>query len=191
MSKKSARQFPDVVVNAKNEKGTEEFSIQKWTDLHKDGSFDALVSEHMYLHNRYFIKETDRATAVLTPAYLDELITKLLQQKLAPGKSTDSLLSTERGALAAFSAKIDLAHSLGLIDSITWGDLHIIRRIRNDFAHQVDIHDFSYDSVLNRCNELYVYKQQKLTSSAQARQAFLASVLRASWEIAKPLANGT
>lgn len=41
------------------------------------------------------------------------------------------------GPLATLSAKIDLARLLGLVTETIRSDLHIIRDIRNEFAHQI------------------------------------------------------
>lgn len=60
-----------------------------------------------------------------------------------------------RGPLGDFAARIDLALGLNWIDEATFSDLHIIRKIRNDFAHHPD-HDltFANDSISGRLSNL-------------------------------------
>ena len=46
-------------------------------------------------------------------------------------------LFKNNGPLATLSAKIDLARLLGLISEMVRSDLHIIRDVRNEFAHEI------------------------------------------------------
>ena len=86
---------------------------------------------------RDFAKESDRAAIVLGAAKLDTLLRQLLQRSLRPcTSSTDDLLDSER-PLGTFSARIDVCYRLGLIDSELTRALHLIRRIRNEVAHEV------------------------------------------------------
>jgi DNA-binding MltR family transcriptional regulator len=69
------------------------------------------------------------------------------------------------GPLSTFSARINLAHALRIIDDAEYRDLHIIRRIRNDFAHRRDC-DFETETVRNRIRDLS--KSEKQDSPAEA-----------------------
>jgi hypothetical protein len=84
-----------------------------------------------------FAKESDRAAVVLGAAKLDQLLYDLLQRTLLPCPSAqDDLLDTER-PLGTFSARINACHRIGLIDVEMARAVHLVRRIRNDFAHEV------------------------------------------------------
>ncbi len=84
-----------------------------------------------------FEKETDRAAAVLVGAMLDEVLASLLRKRLIPPLSKErSLLDSPYAPLGTFSARIDAAYQLGLISSYLARDLHLIRKIRNEFAHE-------------------------------------------------------
>ena len=63
------------------------------------------------------------------------------------------------GALATFSAKIDIAYAFGLIGTQERADLHIIRKIRNDFAHAVQYElSFLTEAIANRVRSLIIPK---------------------------------
>lgn len=86
--------------------------------------------------------ESDRAVAILLSAELDELLRRIIERKLVPHNkqifkdvSKNDLLSSY-GAIGTFAARIDLGYRLGLLDSFVAHDLHIIRKIRNMFAHE-------------------------------------------------------
>ena len=81
--------------------------------------------------------EGERSAVVLGAARLDVSLEKLLKAviKHNPG-GVDNLFDTDR-PLGTFSAKIGLAHRLGLIDSEFEHSLQMIRKLRNDFAHSI------------------------------------------------------
>ena len=190
MKKSRRSQKLNVVTGVDTPEGTPraEMTIE---ELSKDDPTSYVINEHIYLHNRYFTKESDRAVGVLAPAYLDEVLTRAIRAKLLPTTSTGNLLSSDRGALASFASKIDLAHSLGLIEEVTWKNLHVLRKIRNDFAHDVDLHDFSHDTIIDKCRNLIFPANQKIADSKDARRAFTICVWLISLELSKVAPAGT
>lgn len=84
-----------------------------------------------------FSEETDRAAVILGTAKLDILLYQILQRFLLPeASSTDELLDGD-APLSSLSSKIKMAYRLGLIDSEFARALHLVRRIRNSFAHEL------------------------------------------------------
>lgn len=81
-------------------------------------------------------EESDRACAVLGVATLDALLENLLRGSTLSDSPKE--LYEGSGALATFAAKIDVAYSFGLISAEERHDLHLLRKIRNDFAHAVN-----------------------------------------------------
>jgi len=51
------------------------------------------------------------------------------------------------GPLRTFSAKIDIAYSMGLISAGVRRDLHAMREIRNEFAHSDGILSFNHEAI--------------------------------------------
>ncbi|HEV2146148.1 MAG TPA: hypothetical protein VGR37_01895 [Longimicrobiaceae bacterium] len=103
-----------------------------------------------------FQAETDRACGVLAGALLDTLLERLL--RLALPEAGNEVF---QGAapLASFSAKIDMAYYMRLLSEEDRRDLHLVRKIRNDFAHAVDhTLGFSAPNVANRVRELRLPK---------------------------------
>jgi DNA-binding MltR family transcriptional regulator len=98
-------------------------------------------------------KETDRGAAVLAGGYLDALLEDLLRAVLVLGPKLDDLISTGR-PLGSFSSRIDLAYSLGLLPEVRLRDLHLIRKIRNYFAHDMEADTFAMSPVCDWCREL-------------------------------------
>lgn len=84
-----------------------------------------------------FKGETDRAAVVLGAAKLDLVMYQILKSFLVPSASSKDELMDGDSPLGTFSSKINMMHRLGLIDSSFARALHIIRKIRNSFAHEV------------------------------------------------------
>lgn len=91
--------------------------------------------------------ETDRAAALLGAAYLDKYLADMFRVRLH--EDAPNRLFQAHGPLGEFAGKIDLAYSLGWLSADIWADLHTIRKIRNDFAHDPN-HLLSFAAESNR-----------------------------------------
>lgn len=105
--------------------------------------------------HRAFQEESDRAAAIVVAAMLDDALKSLLSRRLLQPMAKDrSLLDGDQAPLGTFSARIDAAHQLGLISRWMARDLHLVRKIRNEFAHSPFTLTFESDVVLNRVRAL-------------------------------------
>ena len=109
--------------------------------------------------NRFFKNETqkcgERATAILSAAILDDAIGSLLKCTLLPcATNKDPLFDSAYAPLETFSAKVDLAVRMGLITAGVARSLHLIRKIRNEFAHNISGCSFNHASVRSRVWEI-------------------------------------
>ena len=84
-----------------------------------------------------FKNESDRAAVILGAAKIDSLLAQLLDRYLLPSLSSKDELLEGDSPLATFSARINVAYRLGLITADFAKSLHLFRRIRNSFAHEV------------------------------------------------------
>lgn len=121
-----------------------------------------------------FKKESDRACVILSVAMFERALETILKARLvATGSPEDNLLDVVYAPISAFSAKIDFTHRLGLISTKFCRDLHTIRKIRNDFAHNITGCTFENASVHSRIIELcrssgLVEKEPKVRKSFQS-----------------------
>lgn len=112
-----------------------------------------------------FAKESDRASVIVAASIFDNSLRDLLKQHLvANASSTDELFDGTNAPLATFSAKIAFAHRIGVISGAFARNLHLIRRIRNEFAHNIHGGSFEDTGVKSRVMELY--KGQTYTNKA-------------------------
>lgn len=99
--------------------------------------------------------ESDRGCALMAASYLDGELEKLLRDYLVPDTQVANSLFRSDGALGSFGSRIDLAYLLGLIGVSARRDLHLIRKMRNEFGHIAKPISFDDEAMVNRCRELY------------------------------------
>lgn len=102
-----------------------------------------------------FKEESDRAAVVLGASKLDQMLGLVLERFLLPCPNMTDQLFANNGPLGTFSAKIDVCHRLGLIDSEFCKAIHLVRRIRNSFAHEVYGASLNNGSHKDRIKSLY------------------------------------
>jgi hypothetical protein len=101
-----------------------------------------------------FRDESDRAAVVLGAAKLDQLLYRIIQAFLIPVTTgRDELLDGDT-PLGTFSAKINFTYRCGLIDSNFARALHMVRKIRNSFAHEVSGCSLITGAHIDRVREL-------------------------------------
>ena len=101
-----------------------------------------------------FKKETDRAAVILGAAQLDLALFQLLDAHFLPVTSGKDELLDGDSPLATFSARINICYRIGLIDAEVARALHLARRIRNSFAHEVSSASLDSGSNRDRIREL-------------------------------------
>lgn len=93
------------------------------------------------------LSENERAGVICGAAMLDLQLETILRRYLVPAKSNseDERLFGANAPLATFSGKTAMAYRLGLIPQVVADMLDRIRKIRNDFAHDVAVRSLNDD----------------------------------------------
>lgn len=101
---------------------------------------------------------SDRAVAIVGPAFLDALLTEMLMNFFVDDdKEVLKLLHVE-GPLGTFGAKVSACYCLGLIGKIVTADLRLVAKIRNRFAHDLRA-DFADAQIAGWCKSLRWHKE--------------------------------
>jgi hypothetical protein len=101
-----------------------------------------------------FKAEGDRASVILGAARPDLGLYHLLQHALLPNPTKSDDLLEGDNPLSTFSARINACYRLGLIDAELARSLHLIRKIRNVFAHETSGSSLNSGSHRDRVREL-------------------------------------
>jgi DNA-binding MltR family transcriptional regulator len=102
-----------------------------------------------------FKNETDRGAVILAASLFDLSLTNLLKSFLVSNPSSkDDIFEGPNSPMGSFSSKISMSYRLGLISSKFSRDLNLIRKIRNEFAHNIQGCNFEHSGVMSRVQEL-------------------------------------
>lgn len=100
-------------------------------------------------------EESERGCVIVSAAILDEQLVEMIRARLVPSpEREDELLEAGNAPASSFSARIDLAYRIGVLSLDQRQSLHILRKLRNDFAHVSTPISFSDDSVSDRIRNL-------------------------------------
>jgi len=103
-------------------------------------------------------KESDRGVVLISASFLEEAIESLIRARfsaryLKSKNFFDSLFNTDR-PLYSFSAKIKICYAMDLIGGWIYRNLEIIRKLRNRFAHGVELARFDLPEVVQLTERL-------------------------------------
>ena len=107
-------------------------------------------------------QESDRGCALILAANLDNRLCELCKALCVNLTSEfEKKLFFGNGSLATFSSRIDISFALGLLSIDEHRDIHLIRKIRNDFAHNEVGVTFESPAIKSRCSELRMAQEMK------------------------------
>ncbi|MCG8375871.1 MAG: hypothetical protein MI702_05275 [Chlorobiales bacterium] len=113
------------------------------------------LSTNLRIFHEQMSSESDRGSVIVSVALLDEILSNMLKERLAPSlEKSDELFDSAFSPFSTFSAKIDLAYRIGLLRPSIRSSLHLLRKVRNNFAHASDYKGFDHQSTQSRIREL-------------------------------------
>jgi hypothetical protein len=110
----------------------------------------------------FYNHDSNRAVAVVWPAIVENRLTDALKAYMRPDESVSKELFRPEGALGTFGQKVKLAYMLGLYEEDLKNDLVLLTKIRNAFAHRVEITDFDTSPIrdfMDRMTTLKVHRE--------------------------------
>lgn len=127
-----------------------------------------------------FKGETDRGAAVLAGSYVENFLGIFLQSCMVDSSLSDKIFGTD-GSLSTFSQRIDFSQAFGFLPKPLCADLHLIRKIRNHFAHHPKDASFNSSPVRDWIAALHASKEVavgegKTFKVDDERTAYLVSV---------------
>ncbi len=115
-----------------------------------------------YGKNLKIIREESDRGAVLVAASmfesaLKELITSVLKEP--SNHNTDPLFSDGLAPLGTFSARIEMAYRLGLLEKNEKELLNLFKKLRNEFAHKIEANSLNDLRFRDRINSIMAKEQ--------------------------------
>jgi hypothetical protein len=114
-----------------------------------DDEFDASLAEFQSAH--------DRIAAIMGAALVENTLVDAIKVCLDDDSNTSQLFYEDKSPFGTFYARIVAAKGFALISERLAEDLHIIRNIRNQFAHSVLCLDFKNEHIAAECEKLKRY----------------------------------
>lgn len=120
----------------------------------------------------------DRAAGIVAASFVENALAVALLAWLRPLDNGEqrSLFEGNDALLNTFSSKIQLADALGLIAAHGLADLRRLKRIRNLFAHRMEVRTFDNPEIVALCNALiypgYIAWSQKQKEERNSRKRF-------------------
>jgi hypothetical protein len=112
------------------------------------------VTKNLLQQVKEEMKGSHRATAVVGGAFVEEHLTHVLKSRMVRDAKIIEEMFAPCRAFGDFGAKVDLGYLIGLYSKKAHKELNTIRRIRNDFAHQLELNSFDRDDIRDRCQNL-------------------------------------
>jgi DNA-binding MltR family transcriptional regulator len=116
-------------------------------------------------------EESGRGVVLIAAAMLDEVLEKSIRAFLVENDGVDGLLKGSNAPIGTLSARINLAYSLGLLSRAEYEECHRLRKIRNQFAHDIHV-SFSNQQVIDLCANLNLYVKQNDETRKHPREKF-------------------
>lgn len=120
---------------------------------------------------REMYAENDRSAAIVGAAFLETRLEEIIKTQWPPISNTmDERLFSGYGPLSGFSAKIDVATAMGLLDEHMRADLHKIRLLRNDAAHIESPFSFDSQESKKRLSEIRIIRNMQIDRISESEQ---------------------
>jgi DNA-binding MltR family transcriptional regulator len=103
----------------------------------------------------FYNHDSDRAVAVVWPAIVENRLTDLLRAGFIPAPKEFEDLFGPGKTIGDLGLKIKMAYIFGLLHKDTVDDLRTLAKIRNAFAHRVDITSFENPPISSWLNSMH------------------------------------
>lgn len=117
--------------------------------------------------------ENDRSTIIVGVAFLEYILECTIESKLRQmkNKKDKDLLFSENGLFPSLSTKIFAAYALEIIGDVQRKNCDLLRKIRNEVAHNMNPTSFDSEKIRAQCNELKFVKPLEYSNERKELRA--------------------
>ena len=113
------------------------------------------------------VRDTHADTMIRVSSLLEEIFELSIRMAmLNAGQKVNDRMFTRDGELATLEKKINKAKDLNLLDDTAFTDAHLVRRIRNKFAHRRERLHFDSSKVVALARQLSTYEKAESNQDA-------------------------
>jgi hypothetical protein len=115
--------------------------------------------------------QTDRSAAIIAATFVETTLRAAIETEWnIPSNSVRERIFKGYAPLSSFSAKIEIGSVIGLFGPKTHGDLNLIRKIRNEFAHFLNPLSFKTPHVERLCEQLQLRKEMAVPDGSEVNR---------------------
>ena len=113
------------------------------------------------------VRDTHADTMIRVSSLLEEIFELSIRMAmLNAGQKVNERMFKRDGELATLEKKINKAKDLNLLDDTAFTDAHLVRRIRNKFAHRRERLHFDSSKVVALARQLSTYEKAESNQDA-------------------------
>ena len=105
----------------------------------------------------------DATIAIMAATVIDDRLALVIRSRLRNDQKIARDLFGIGGPIGDFGTKIKLGYMLGIYSKLGYEELDTVRRVRNEFAHQVRSADFLAERIRDRCMGLKIVESALVT----------------------------
>ncbi len=113
------------------------------------------------------VRDTNADTMIRVSSLMEGIFELAIRTKmLKTGQKVNGRVFKHDGELATLEKKVNKAKELNLLDDVTFKDAHLVRRIRNRFAHRSGRLHFDSPKVVSMAQQLSTYETAEFNQDA-------------------------
>jgi hypothetical protein len=113
------------------------------------------------------VRDTNADTIIRVSSLMEDTFELAIRMAmLSTGKKINERMFTRDGELATLEKKINKAKELNLLDDTAFKDAHLVRGIRNKFAHRRDRLHFDSPKIVAMARQLSTYEKAESNQNA-------------------------
>jgi hypothetical protein len=109
---------------------------------------------------------SDRVAAIVGAAFVEDHVNEFVRWHLVQEPKLLDELFRVTGPLGNFSVKVDMGYLMRLYSKDAWKELDTITKIRNAFAHKMEVRDFKDDRMRAFANNLTLWERKIIRITA-------------------------
>lgn len=119
---------------------------EKYTELKTVSEFEATIIAEAEELREYLVEQDTRTFCVLVVSFMeDALRRRFIQSWNISGRAEENSYFGGNGPLSTFSQRLTVAKGVGWITEEMSQQANILRKIRNEFAHNHRVHNFEHE----------------------------------------------
>lgn len=132
-----------------------EFWEERYAELRPASELETLLIAEAKQLRGYLVDEGTRTFCILVVSFMEDALRRVFAQSWSiHGRAEENSYFGSNGPLSTFSQRLAVAKGVGWLNDELVQQAHILRKIRNEFAHNHKVHNFDHEPLLSFAESL-------------------------------------